>query len=375
MASIAENPEQTGAASPSSYQRFTASQRFEHIVLLVTFTGLSITGLPQSYAEQTWAQLLIAALGGIESVRIIHRILATILMAESIYHGGVLSYKVFVLGQRASNMMPAFRDIRDAIHWVLYNLGLRQEHPHMPRYNFGEKVEYLAVVWGTVVMVATGFMMWNPIAASSFLPGEFIPAARAAHAGEAFLAVVSIVIWHMWNVHVRRFNRSMFTGRLEREAMLEEHAEELEAIERGESRITHNPAVIERRQRLFWPYATLMTALLVSSLIWFVTFETTAITTLPERSTSYTTEIDPSIGNAVTGATLWTEQGCDLCHGANADAQGLEIGFSIVERDINFTDFIHATRLGPAEMPAYTVGILTDESIAHLWAWFQSVKP
>jgi cytochrome b subunit of formate dehydrogenase/mono/diheme cytochrome c family protein len=373
MATVAQNPEQPAAAPQTQYKRFGAGQRFEHIVLLVTFTGLALTGLPQTYAHTDIGRGLIALMGGIESIRIVHRVLATILMAESIYHGGILSYKAFVLGRRAA-MLPGLRDMRDAINWVLYNLGFRAEHPHMPRYNFGEKAEYLAVVWGTIIMVITGFMMWNPIAASRLLPGEFIPAARAAHAAEAVLAVVSILIWHMWNVHIRRFNRSMFTGNLPRAAMEEEHAEELAAIERGEPMFTNPPEVVAQRKRYFFPYAFVMTTLLVAGLYWFVTLETTAITTLPERSTSYTTDIDPTTGDAESGAIVWVEQECAVCHGANADAQEIEVGFSIVEREITFAEFITATRLGPAEMPAYPVSTLSDENIAHLWAWFQSLQ-
>ena len=117
--------------------------------------------------------------------------------------------------------------------WIAFNLGLRKEHPHLPRYNFGEKAEYLAVVWGTIVMAITGFMMWNPITTTRFLPGSVIPAARAAHGAEAVLAVLSIIIWHMYNVHIKRFNKSMWTGKLSREAMEEEHAEELDAHHAG----------------------------------------------------------------------------------------------------------------------------------------------
>jgi hypothetical protein len=30
-------------------------------------------------------------------------------------------------------------------------------------------------------MAITGFMMWNPIATARYLPGEFMPAAKAVH--------------------------------------------------------------------------------------------------------------------------------------------------------------------------------------------------
>ena len=81
----------TTQTQPYTYRRFSPVQRFEHMILLVTFTGLALTGLPQRYADQMWAQSLIGIMGGIESIRIVHRILATILMAEAIFHGGVIT--------------------------------------------------------------------------------------------------------------------------------------------------------------------------------------------------------------------------------------------------------------------------------------------
>lgn len=372
MATIAEQTDQT-RTPPSTYVRFSPAQRFEHMVLLVTFTGLALTGLPQTFAQVEWVRDLIGLMGGIESIRIIHRILAVILMVECIYHGGILSYKAFVLGREAV-MMPSFKDIRDAFDWVMFNLGFKQEHPHMPRYNFGEKAEYLAVVWGTVLMVVTGFMMWNPIAVASVLPGEVIPAARAAHSAEAVLAVLSIIVWHLWHVRIRRVNNSMFTGRLHRDVMEVEHAAELRDIENGIDYNRNSPEVVKQRTPFFMGFAILMTTALVSGLIWFVTLETSAITTLPERSTAFTTDIDTSIGDAELGLSLWDAQGCVACHGASADAAELAVGVSIVERELTVERFIIAIRLGPAEMPAYPVGTLSDEDIAHLWAWFQSLE-
>ncbi|MCS7039976.1 MAG: hypothetical protein NZP34_10260, partial [Caldilineales bacterium] len=75
-------------------------------------------------------------------------------------------------------------------------------------------MEYWAVIWGTAVMIITGFMLWNPITTTKFLPGSWIPAAKAAHGGEALLAFLAIIVWHVYNVHIKTFNRSMFTGKL-----------------------------------------------------------------------------------------------------------------------------------------------------------------
>lgn len=277
-----------------SYKRFTLSQRIEHALLLSSFTILGLTGIPQKYSDTLWATWLIGAMGGIETVRIIHRWAAIVLMLETIYHGGVVTYKVFVSRVRMT-MLPSWKDVTDALQSFGYNLGLVKEKPAMPRYNFGEKVEYWAVIWGTAVMVLTGFMLWNPIATTNFVPGQWIPAAKAAHGGEGLLAVLSIVTWHMYHVHVRVFNRSMFTGRISRHEMEEEHALELAEIEAGITDPPVEPQVLRRRQLIFYPVAVVISVTLLVALYFFVTFEETAITTIPRQDVEIFVPATPTV--------------------------------------------------------------------------------
>lgn len=352
---------------PKSYIRFAPSTRMEHMILLVTFAGLALTGLPQKYSSQSWAQFMLVIMGGVESVRVIHHFLATLLIAESIYHGGVLTYKIFVLGIRAT-MIPGIRDIRDVLNWIAFNLGLKKEHPHLPRYNFGEKVEYLAVVWGTLVMVLTGFAMWNPIATARSFPGDVIPAARAAHGGEAVLAVLSIITWHMYNVHFRRFNRSMFTGKISHDAMQEEHGEELEALERGEKPHEIPAPVLASRRRIFWPAAIVITTVLTVGLIYFTSFEQTAITTVPRQNIAiYQPDIIPTQGDPTVGAALWGTLRCSFCHGLQAE--GSKDGPAIRNTDVSLEDFFKQVRLGGDNMPAFGTGEIPDAYLVHLYAW------
>lgn len=352
---------------PQSYVRFAPSVRMEHMILLVTFSGLAITGLPQMFSSQAWAQLMIEIMGGIESIRIIHRFMATLLIAESIYHGGVLTYKIFVLGIRAT-MIPGLRDIGDALSWISFNLGLAKEHPRLPRYNFGEKVEYLAVVWGTLIMVLTGFMMWNPIAAARLLPGDTIPAARAAHGAEALLAVLSIITWHMYNVHIRRFNRAMFTGKISREAMEEEHGEELEALERGEKPREIPAEILRGRKRVFWPAAVVITVVLGGALLYFISFEETAIHTVPRQEVAiFQPDIVPTEGDPVVGGALWGTLRCNFCHGM--DGQGDTDGPAIMGTDVTLEEFFVQVREGGDDMPVFGRGEIPDAYLIHLYAW------
>jgi formate dehydrogenase gamma subunit len=363
--------ETTMATNEKTYTRFSASDRMEHLVLIVSFTMLGVTGLPQRYGEYELAKQFIDVLGGIESVRVMHRFFAVMLMAVSIYHGGAISYKLFVRRVRLS-MIPSLKDIRDAWQYFLYNLGLHKEHPKMPRFNFGEKAEYLAVVWGTILMVITGFMLWNPVITARYVSGEVIPAARAAHSAEAFLAIAAIVIWHMYNVHIKRFNRSIFTGEISQEAMEEEHALELEEIERGYQYQPPPLEVMVRRQQAFTVYASIVTAILVGGLVYFVSLEDTAIETVPRQSFEQINDIDVTEGNASLGEIVWLEQECNLCHGDTGE--GVYPVPPLAQTTSDPQAFAIAIRRGPADMPGYPVNQISDEEIAHLYVWLQSLE-
>ena len=110
-------------------------------------------------------------------------------------------------------MLPIINDVTNVFQAFMYFIGRRKQPPQQGRYTFEEKLEYWAVVWGTMIMAITGFMMWNPIATTRILPGQFIPAAKVAHSLEAVLAILSILIWHMYQVFVRHFNKSMYSGK------------------------------------------------------------------------------------------------------------------------------------------------------------------
>ncbi len=267
---------------PSKYWRFNTWSRIEHGLLILSFTTLVITGLPQRYADSFLGSGMIQLMGGIETTRIIHHVAAAILVFETIYHLGRVSYKVFVL-RLPLTMLPSPKDAKDTGHTVTYNLGLTPEAPKMGRYTFGEKVEYWAVIWGTAIMIITGFALWNPVLVTHYLPGQIIPASKAAHSAEALLATLSILSWHLYNVHLKHFNKSMFTGYISRHEMEEEHQLELAEIEQGVKVVRPPQNVVRRRNLVYWPIAIVLTTLMLLGAYLFLTIETTAITTVPRQ--------------------------------------------------------------------------------------------
>jgi cytochrome b subunit of formate dehydrogenase len=264
-------------SAPQHYNRFSRWQRLEHALLILSFTVLAVTGLPQKYMQFDLSRGLIALMGGIESTRQIHHIAAIMLMLESVYHFVAVGYRIFVRRAQLS-MLPGLRDLNDAINEFLFNIGVKKERVQGGRYTYAEKAEYWALLWGTVIMIITGFMMWNPIATASLFPGQFIPAAKAAHGAEAVLAVLAILLWHFYHVHIRNFNRSMFTGKVSEHEMIEEHPLELADLKASAPPV--DDVQLKKRRQVYYPLAAVASAVLLFGLLAFVSFEQTAITTV-----------------------------------------------------------------------------------------------
>lgn len=266
----------------TSYQRFPLVRRIEHVVMLLSFGLLGATGLPQKYPLAGISVWFVDLLGGIENLRSVHHVSATVMMLGTAWHIIVAGYKVFVLREKMS-MLPSLQDVKDGWQALMHNIGLAKKFPQMGRYTFEEKLEYWAFVWGAIVMGLTGFLMWNPITAAKILPGDWIPAAKAAHGGEAVLAVLAIIIWHMYGVHIRNFNKSMWTGAMSEEEMLHEHPLELADIKAGIANRRVKPEVLRKRQRIFFPVAGILTVFMLAGVYGFVNMEETALTTVPPQ--------------------------------------------------------------------------------------------
>jgi formate dehydrogenase gamma subunit len=265
------------------YKRFTIFDRIEHWVQMAAFLTLGITGLIQRFAEWSIALRIMEILGGVENVRLIHRGAAIVLMFAVIYHIGAAGYKYYVKRNQIK-MLPNLRDVTNAWGWVVYNLGRRDKPPQEDRFTFGEKFEYWAFVWGTMIMGLTGFALWNPISTSNLLPGEIIPAAKIAHSLEAVLAVLAIIIWHFYNVHIKMFNKSMFNGKMSEEEMLHEHPLELADIKAGVAIPPPDPEGEKKRLRIFLPVYLVIASIMVVGVYFFVTGEETALATVPPAS-------------------------------------------------------------------------------------------
>lgn len=212
--------------------RMNANQRIQHFLLLSSFIVLVLTGFALAYPESPFAWLF-----GSSEVprRIIHRIAALVMMAVGLYHVG------YMVGTREGrqglkDFWFSFKDARDVIDVMKYYLGLSKKHPRMGRFTYGEKAEYWAVVWGTVVMGVTGLMIWYNVVSTNWMPRWWIDVATTIHFYEAVLATLAIIVWHLYSVifdpDAYPLNWAWFDGKMEEEQFEHEHGLESEKMRR-----------------------------------------------------------------------------------------------------------------------------------------------
>jgi len=218
------------------YWRFNVFHRFIHLVMMVTFIGLALTGLPIKYPDAFWARGLILLWGGVKGAGIFHRWFAGITFSYFFLHLlWVLYYRIILKGDLfgPDSMIPSWKDFQDLYQHMAYFLG-RGDAPKFGRLTYWEKFDYWAVFWGIAFIGGSGLLLWFPEFFSRFLPGLFFNIAYTIHSDEALLAMGFIFIVHLYNAHLRAgvfpLDRSIFTGKIDAKEMMERHPLEWEYL-------------------------------------------------------------------------------------------------------------------------------------------------
>lgn len=210
-------------------RRMDANAIFQHSILTVSFIALVISGFALRYSDAWLFQKLFGWDGGFGVRGIMHRAAAVVFVLGCLWHLLYLRTKngqVFWKG-----MLPSIkRDGGELLHMVLYNLEKKDEPPRFGRFTYVEKAEYWALVWGTVVMVITGFFLWFDNLASQVFPKGFLDVMLVIHFYEAWLASLAIAVWHLYMVLFRPGvypgNPAWITGKMPRHLYEEEHPED-----------------------------------------------------------------------------------------------------------------------------------------------------
>lgn len=214
-----------------SVVRFDLHQRIQHWLMLTSVIVLAVTGWPIRSAVLEPSQALIAFMGGVEGVALVHRVAAVIMGISAVYH---LLYLTVLLLKKGlvPRMLPTPQDVKDVFGNLAFLLGIRPEPPKFEKFSYAEKFDYWAVFWGVAIMGGTGLVRWFPAAFGAYLPGWALRSAEVAHGEEATLASLALFVWHFYNVHLRPsvfpMNWTWLHGRISLHNMAEEHGKEYE---------------------------------------------------------------------------------------------------------------------------------------------------
>ena len=222
------------------YLRFSRLNRILHVIMIVSFMSLALTGMTLKFSYTGWAVILSRFFGGFESAGYIHRVAAVFMIGIFAAHVVDLvrrkrkefgSWRALLSGP--NTLMPTKKDLVDLIGSVKWFLG-RGPRPKYGRWTYWEKFDYFAVFWGIFVIGSSGMTLWFPELFTRFLPGQFLNVATIIHSDEALLAVGFIFTIHFFNTHLRPEKFPMdiviFTGRMSVEEFKQDKPLEYEAL-------------------------------------------------------------------------------------------------------------------------------------------------
>jgi hypothetical protein len=129
------------------YRRFRGMHIFLHLTVIVSFLGLSLTGLPLKFAEMEWARAMMSFYGGVQMAGVIHRLCAGLTFFYFFVALGMSVHFLFIRRDVPGNWVQRFfgpdslmfngkdwRDIQEMIRWFLF----RGEKPRFERWTYWE---------------------------------------------------------------------------------------------------------------------------------------------------------------------------------------------------------------------------------------------
>lgn len=231
------------AAVSGGILRFAGVHRFQHLLLVVVFLVLCLTGFPRTFSEARWSPVILDLFGGINVAPIVHRIAGVALMVgfaahmvliflnvrKSVAEEGKRDLKTYIKQVISLPMIPGVQDAKDLVDLIKYVCFLSPQRPHYDRFSWKEKLEYLGLFWGIPLLGVTGILLWAVNLSSHVLPGWVLNIAYMAHIYESILAAAHIGLVHIpcvigmsgWPSF-----SSMLNGRITPQVQAQEHGRE-----------------------------------------------------------------------------------------------------------------------------------------------------
>ena len=246
-------------------ERFSRLNRVLHVLMIVSFISLALTGMTLKFSYTGWAVFMSKIFGGFEFAGFVHRFAAVIMLSAFVIHIIDLirikrkenkSLKEMLFNH--DSMLFNRHDLRDFIGSLKWFVGLG-ERPEYGRWTYWEKFDYFAVFWGIFVIGSTGLTLWFPEFFTQFFPGWIINVTTIIHSDEALLATGFIFTIHFFNTHLRPEKFPMdiviFSGRVPLEEFkLDRPREYKELVEKGELEkyfVEPYPPIVIRTIKIF----------------------------------------------------------------------------------------------------------------------------
>ncbi|MHC4742167.1 MAG: formate dehydrogenase subunit gamma [Planctomycetota bacterium] len=225
--------------------RFRLALRVQHALLVLLFVVLCLTGFPLKFAHTSWAPVVLDLFGGIGFAPVVHRIAGVALLAGFILHAILILVGVrrsmgekdkrglwaFIKEFLGLPMVPKPSDLGDIITHVKYVCFLSPKKPNFGRFSWKEKLEYIGLIWGTILLGVTGILLWGESLFTQALPGWLLNICYIAHTYESLLAVAHIALVHIPGAigrpGVSPFSSMILDGSISPKMLAEEHGGEI----------------------------------------------------------------------------------------------------------------------------------------------------
>ncbi|HWP36210.1 MAG TPA: cytochrome b/b6 domain-containing protein, partial [Gemmatimonadales bacterium] len=266
---LAKSPElrrpRAVVAPKRQVERFNRFERALHLVMLLSFFALALTGMVLKFSYMGWAQRFAGVVGGFSTTGFLHRVGAVTLIGVFLTHlwdvrrrkrASGLTWRRFIFS--SNSLIFNWNDARELAASVRWFFG-RGPRPRYGRYTYWEKFDYFAVFWGMLIIGSTGLLLWFPEYFTLVLPGWTVNVATILHSDEALLAVAFIFTVHFFNTHFRPDKFPMdpviFTGRVTLEELERDKPREYEELLRegklAARLVEPYPAKFEKGIRIF----------------------------------------------------------------------------------------------------------------------------
>ncbi len=207
------------------YRRFTLLEKALHFIMMISFLGLTFSGLPLKFIDAPLGAIgLSQILGGPQMASPIHRWCAILTF---VYLTITITWNIYFLffKQTGKNffgnlfgpdsLFPRIKDGQDFVDMCKWFFGTGKG-PQFDRWTYWEKFDFLALLWSMLAIGFSGLMLWIPEFFAQFMPGWTFNVAIIVHSDVALLAAAFIFTLHFFNAHIRPekfpMDQVIFTG-------------------------------------------------------------------------------------------------------------------------------------------------------------------